>query len=280
MAKPYLDVHVADHCNLRCAGCVHFSPLAEPRFLDLGQYDQDLSALASIAGIEEYIHELSLMGGEPLLHPELPEVLRLSRALLPKMGIALVSNGLLLKRMGEEFWRAMRECDVKLQLSPYPLRVDYPALLELATSHGVEAALTRDVTRTREGKEVFFRLSLDESGSQDPVASHNRCPFGGRTLQMSEGRIWPCQVAAHHGTLNKRFGLDMRSQKEDSLAIADIDSTDQIEELRRHPHPMCRYCDMEHLSVAEWRTSSFEAAEWLKEKPEGEQIRQTSASRI
>ena len=31
---PYLDVHVADHCNLGCRGCLHFAPIAKPRFLD------------------------------------------------------------------------------------------------------------------------------------------------------------------------------------------------------------------------------------------------------
>ena len=34
-AKPKLDVQVCDHCNLRCAGCLHFAPLAEERFLDV-----------------------------------------------------------------------------------------------------------------------------------------------------------------------------------------------------------------------------------------------------
>lgn len=33
--KPSVNVHVVDHCNLRCRGCVHFAPIAEPRFLDL-----------------------------------------------------------------------------------------------------------------------------------------------------------------------------------------------------------------------------------------------------
>ena len=263
MEKPYLDVHVADHCNLRCAGCIHFAPLAEPRFLDLDAYGEDLAALARIPGIEGYIREVSLMGGEPLLHPEVAGVIRLTRAHLPNAQIALDSNGLLLKRMGNEFWQAMSECKIKLLLSPYPLRVDYPALLELAASHGVKAGLAGDVTNTQDGKEAFFRLALDPSGSQDPVTSHNRCPFGGRTLQMSEGRIWPCQVAAHHAPLNGKFALDIHAQPHDSLVIADIVSTDQIEELRRSPHPMCRYCDMAHLSVAEWGVSSLGAVEWL-----------------
>ena len=272
MEKPYLDVHVADHCNLRCAGCIHFAPLAEPRFLDLDAYGEDLAALAKIPGVEDYIREVSLMGGEPLLHPELAQVIRLTRAHLPNARIALDSNGILLKRMGSEFWQAMRECAIKLLLSPYPLRVDYPALLELAASHGVKAGFAGDVTDTQEGKEAFFRLALDPSGSQDHIVAHNRCPFGGRTLQMSEGRIWPCQVAAHHAPLNEKFGLGIHAQPQDSLAIADIASTDQIEELRRRPHPMCRYCDMERLSIAQWRVSSLEAGEWLSNRTSCELI--------
>ena len=35
----YIDVQVADHCNLGCRGCLHFAPIAEPRFLDLAEYE-------------------------------------------------------------------------------------------------------------------------------------------------------------------------------------------------------------------------------------------------
>lgn len=261
--KPYVDVHVVDHCNLRCSGCIHFAPIASPRFLDLEAYGQDLAAFAAIPGIEEYINKLYLMGGEPLLHPQLPEIIRLSRLHLPKASIALSSNGLLLKRMGEEFWRALGECQVELVLSPYPIRVDYQALLELAASHGVSAYFAGDVTGSDRDKEVFFHLAIDPTGSQDPVAAHNRCPFGGRTMQIGEGRLWPCQVAAHHAPLNERFGLGLHAQPGDSLLLTDISSTDQIEDLRRHPHPMCRYCANERLSVAEWSISNLEAGEWL-----------------
>lgn len=260
---PGIDVHVVDHCNLRCRGCVHFAPIAEPRFLDLDEYGRDLAAFGAIPGIEDYIRRLCLMGGEPLLHPELPEVIRVSRAHLPKALITLSSNGLLLKRMDEEFWQAMRECAIELYLSPYPIKVDYPALIKLAESWGVSAITVDDATGSDRGKEVFFHLAIDPSGSQDPVASHNRCPFGGSTMQLAQGRIWPCQVTAHHAPLNERFGLGLRAQPEDSLALGDITSTDQIDDLRRHPHPMCRYCNNDRLAVAEWGISSLEAGEWV-----------------
>jgi hypothetical protein len=256
-------MHVADHCNLRCRGCTHFAPIAEPRLLDLDACERDLAAFAAIPGIEGYIRELNLMGGEPLLHPELPEIIRISRSLLPKACITLSSNGLLLERMGEGFWRAMHECDIRLYLSPYPIKVDYPALLKLAESHGVSAITVGDATGNDRGKEVFFRLAIDPTGSQDPVAAYNRCPFGGWSIQLSQGRLWPCQVAAHHAPLNERFALGLRAQPEDSLALGDISSTDQIADLRHRPHPMCRYCANDRLAIAEWGISRLEAGEWV-----------------
>jgi len=55
---PALDVHIADHCNLRCRGCVHFAPIAQKRCLDLGYYEADLRTLATIPGIESYLRGL------------------------------------------------------------------------------------------------------------------------------------------------------------------------------------------------------------------------------
>ena len=60
---PALDVHVADSCNLRCRGCVHFAPLAQKRFLNLDAYEADLRTIGTIPGIESYFRGLFLMGG-------------------------------------------------------------------------------------------------------------------------------------------------------------------------------------------------------------------------
>ena len=65
-AKPIIDVQVYDHCNLRRAGCLHFAPLAEQRFLDLDKYERDLERLASIEGIGGYFDTVVLMGPAPL----------------------------------------------------------------------------------------------------------------------------------------------------------------------------------------------------------------------
>ena len=33
----YFEVQVAEHCNLNCAGCTHFSSIAKPGYLDAAQ---------------------------------------------------------------------------------------------------------------------------------------------------------------------------------------------------------------------------------------------------
>lgn len=261
--RPYLDVHVVDHCNLRCRGCIHFAPLAERRFLDEGDYARDLAMLSGVAGIEGYFRAVVLMGGEPLLHPRLPEVMRLTRRYLPSTPVLLSSNGLLLRGMSDEFWETLVDCGIELTLSSYPLGMDYQALLELARQRGVVAGLASDRTERDRGKEVFFKLALDPTGSQDEQHSFVNCTFGGCYLQLVRGALWPCQVAAHHEPLAQRFSLDMAASDGDCLPLDGLASTGQIDWFRRRPHPLCRFCNNDALEVVEWGRSRLEASEWL-----------------
>ena len=269
-AKPMIDVQVCDHCNLRCAGCLHFAPLAEQRFLDLDEYERDLERLSAIEGIDGYFGTVVLMGGEPLLHPRVVDVVRLTRRYLPNEHVGLCTNGLLLRRMGTDFWDAIVECNIELALSPYPISVDYEALVELAREKGAWVTFNGDITGTGERKDVFLRLALDPEGGCDPTQSFVSCPVGGRTLQLARGAIWPCQVAAHHGDFARRFGYDMHSSPDDALPLASIASADDIEAFRRRSHPMCRYCDNASLCVVPWERSKREAQEWLSPRVTGE----------
>ena len=262
-AKPKLDVQVCDHCNLRCAGCLHFAPLAEEHFLDVDEYENDLQRLASVDGIEGYFGVIVLMGGEPLLHPRLPDVIRVTRKYLPQEVVVLCTNGLLLRRMGDDFWQALVSCNVGLLISPYPLRVDYDGLAALAREKGVRTEFTQDITNTADGKEAFMRLALDPKGACNRAQSFASCPFGGCYLQLARQAIWPCQVSAHHGSFARRFGYEMCDSPDDSLPLASITSTDDIETFRRRSHPMCRYCDNDALTVVPWGRSELAATEWL-----------------
>ena len=46
----YLEVNLADHCNLNCQCCDHFSPIAKKTFLDFEQYVRDIHRISELSG--------------------------------------------------------------------------------------------------------------------------------------------------------------------------------------------------------------------------------------
>ena len=45
-----VEVYLVDHCNLKCAGCGVFSPLAEDKYLDISMYQRDCQRLSELTG--------------------------------------------------------------------------------------------------------------------------------------------------------------------------------------------------------------------------------------
>ena len=269
MRAPTLDVDVVSHCNLNCASCCHFSPAAASTFLSLEDHERNLEKLARIEGIATFFDAIVLMGGEPLLHPGLPELVWATRRHLPEAQLRVASNGLLLKSMGPEFWDAMRSADCKLVLTLYPTGLDYEALFELARAHGVKTGISGGVS---EGGFIsrFLRTPLDENGLQDRTASFNRCPLGGFSLQLHEGKIFPCNRGALLGIANERFGTTFAHEEGDYLELDAIRSIEDIDSMRRRAHPMCRYCATSLDERIEWRRSAVERDEWLMRPDERE----------
>ncbi len=87
-----LRVSVTDRCNLRCTYCM------PPDFADWLPGDHLLSVdeLLTVIGIavDEGIRTIRLTGGEPLLRPDLVEIVRRINALPDPPRITLTSNGL------------------------------------------------------------------------------------------------------------------------------------------------------------------------------------------
>lgn len=270
MRAPTLDVDVVAHCNLNCASCCHFSPAASPAFLSLEDYERDLGKLARIEGVDTFFKAIVLMGGEPLLHPELPELVRVTRRYLPEARLWVTSNGLLLKSMEPEFWDAMRSADCKLVLTLYPTGLDYEALVALAREHGVKTGISGGPA---DGGTIsrFLRTPLDEEGLQDPTTSFNRCPLGGYSLQLLNGKIFPCNRGALLGIANERFGTAFTHEKDDYIELSTIRSVEDIDAMRRRAHPMCRYCATSLDEQIEWHRSAVERDEWLM-RPDERQL--------
>ena len=127
-----LEHPLVAHCNLRCANCDHRSPALAPSFSDVAQFERDLSKLRQVLRVKT----LKLLGGEPLMHPNLSEFLKLAKLSGIADRIQIWTNGLLLHRLkpGD-----LDGCD-DLIISVYP---------------GIKPRWNRDSVRTLSSESTF-----------------------------------------------------------------------------------------------------------------------------
>jgi len=248
----YLETHLVDHCNLGCKSCGHYSPLSEPWFADPETFRRDVRRLRSLFVSVEH---LRLMGGEPLLHPELSAFLNIAREALPETRIHLVTNGLLLSNMADAFWKHCAAKRIVVDMTRYPVRLDLERIRSKCAEHGVKLAIG-NVTMN------FFKFRHDESGGSEPARTFANCrrlfycPF------LREGRIYTCSEPALAHIPARSFGVELSVCEADSVDIhGDVTGYDVLEYLSK-PIPWCRFCTTDWPSV-EWGLSKRAREEWF-----------------
>jgi organic radical activating enzyme len=150
------EVNIVEHCNLRCRSCAHLSPALSKHFVDPGALSSDLTALAG----SYHVKVLRLLGGEPLLHPDLLDIMAAARESHVADQIEITTNGLLLPRVERRFWEVVDA----VQISLYPgrsLRQDQlDTCIDLARRNNV-------FIRCRRYRS--FQESYSEQGTDDPA---------------------------------------------------------------------------------------------------------------
>ena len=248
-----LVVHLTDHCNLNCRGCTHFSNIAKPHFADPEQFEKEFALLE---GIFSGITEIYLLGGEPLLHKEVTKFLGIARRHFPASRINLMSNGVLVTRMDDEFWRAMHDNDIWLVCDLYPIGLPVPEIEALAEKWGVKLEWT-------DPRAEFFKLPIDLTGSQDPTYAFQHCGGTNNCVILRDFKLYPCAYAAYSDILMRRFGLEgLEPGEEDSIAIDGSHTPYEIFDFLCRPVPWCRFCDIDNVETYQWARSERSLAEW------------------
>jgi len=255
----YLVLNILDHCNLRCKGCDHFAAIAEERFVSLDDIRRDLARMSNI--LNGRVARIGVMGGEPLLHPQLKEILIYTRLFFPKTLIQLVTNGLLLLRQEEAFWQNCREQNIVIVNTKYPIHLDYEAIKETAAIHGVTFEHYQDtgtVTKTS------YKIPLDIEGKQNPQKSFRKCFHATKLSLLMEGRLYACTVAPNVRHFNHKFGTRMKLEEDDYLDIHHVKKASELFRFLSCSKPFCRYCDVGNRSYGhKWERSKQQKDEWL-----------------
>lgn len=91
---PFLETMVTQVCNLACEGCTNYSDQRHSGYVTWAQGQADLEPWIKRLDIPDF----GIMGGEPLINPEIESWLLGVRKLLPSSQIRFTTNGLLLHK--------------------------------------------------------------------------------------------------------------------------------------------------------------------------------------
>ena len=178
-----VEFHVAHHCNLTCSGCSHFSPPAPPSIIDVESIGRDV-ALAGRLLEPSFVH---ILGGEPLLHPALPELLPIFRRWFSRASIKFVTNGVLLPTCADRLLPVLAALNITLSVSIYPsTRSIVPRISQISMAAGVALDLWQQDT---------FLDFLNPAGDSDPIQARRHCSFEG-ACNIRDGRVFPCPISA------------------------------------------------------------------------------------
>lgn len=227
-----LEYHVADHCNLNCKGCFHFSSLVESKeFPAFEQFKMDINRLNELF---DNIGIIRLMGGEPLLNPELPRFISEARKAFPKAKIHLLTNGILYKKMEGSLLQVLRACNVELQVSLYMPMVDKKNEMEkLFRAQGIRYWISNPITH--------FGKYLNLEGTSNPREAISGC-HASRCTFLQKGFIARCPLPFNIQHFNRRFGYNI-SMEHDRIGIhAPTAEGYAVKRKLRLPMESCRYC--------------------------------------
>lgn len=252
--KLFFEVDVARHCNLNCRGCLHYSPLTKPQFLDIEVFHKDIRQIHELFG--QNVARVMFIGGEPLLCPNITDFIKLSRKYFHDAVLLIITNGTLVRSMSEDFWRICKEYDVTFYLSPYPLDIDYIELNKFILEKGIKSELA-PVFNGR-----FFLWPFDFSGQQNPRESFINCLSANKCITLRDGRLSTCGTIAYIDTFNEYFGTKMFPTEDDYIDIYKAQSAEEILKFLAKPVPFCRYCDVSRRHDVPWGRSKKEITEW------------------
>ncbi|GHU86024.1 hypothetical protein AGMMS49941_06860 [Deferribacterales bacterium] len=254
-----LEIHLAEHCNLGCYSCSHFSQLAEAEFANIDSFIHDMERMRELTSrYKRGIDVIHLMGGEPLLHPDIIPFFRVARENFPQTDIKLVTNGLLLLQQKAEFWEAIKRYNIKVSPTKYPV-VDWQRVDEYAASFDCKLDYFQNIV-------VKFsqQYPLDLQGSGDVKLNYAKCFMANACLMLRDGKLATCSVILNIHHFNKHFGEHVPLTSNDYVDIHEVANIDEVINFLASPVPMCRYCGVDgRRTVGEWRHTEKTIGEYI-----------------
>ena len=226
-----LEAHIVDHCNLSCAECCSLSPLLPKWFASPDELRRDLKVAASFLAPSVF----KIVGGEPLLHPQIATMAKIAAESKIAPRISLTTNGLMLGRMEDELWHHLDAMTVSLYPQPELPHSLIEAANQQAQRFGVE------LNWKRQDQFVIMDTGGRRGDSQETAAIFKRCWLRERCHILRSGTFYTCTRPPHMQTL---MG-DSANFSDDGFSLIAPEASAQglLAYLKRdHPLEACAHC--------------------------------------
>lgn len=259
IALAYFCVSLVEQCNLNCWGCLNYSPLAHSEYLDIAIFERDFRRLSELSGGN--VIRIGLLGGEPLLHPNIIEFLPIARKYFPHSVIEIVTNGLLLTQQSSEFWQACKEYNIDIEITKYPINLDHNKIAVRAAEFGANWGFYGDAG---DQPKRLDHGPVDLNGSQNEGENFLNCFQAQSCCVLQHGKMYTCSTPASIRHFNNHFGLNIPVTAADSVDIHQANNIEEVLTFLAKPIPMCKFCNIKKRSYGcrPWGTSTKNINEW------------------
>ena len=250
--KLSFSYHLTDHCNLNCKGCDNYSCIAPEKTPNPEEFISDLKRLAEL--FKNDVENIYLLGGEPLLNKNAVDFCVEARKIFNSEDtrIHLVSNGILFKQCDYSFWNAVKENNIIVEYTPYPIK--YPENMDMNIFDKYGVCIKRFGHNTESIKTLQF-LPFDLNGCQDTEYNYKHCFHANKCIQLKNGVLYTCNIRAYIDIIVNRYGIDFNLSEADGINIYKAKSSMEILDFLSQPIPFCKYCNIKKRNDGHlWRT--------------------------
>ena len=245
------------HCNLNCAYCSHFSPIAPKYEMPVEVFERDLAQLEKIT--KGNIRQIALMGGEPLLHKDINKIIAILSKHFPSSKKRISTNGILLKNMDEKFFKLCSKNNIGIKYSPYTGYKNYPKkefFQKLKEEYKIN--ITEVVNEVK-----YFQLPNLSKEPKNATKNYNACNKKSGCTQIDNGKLYLCPTISCIRFFNdyfKEYAIPI--EKDDYMDLYKISNIDEIFKYLNTPKNFCKYCNWSAKEEKPWKLSNKEVDEW------------------
>jgi hypothetical protein len=250
----YLEIHVAHTCNLYCSSCSHYS-------------QHHLGGIVSLEQVQDwtlkwnsrlYPEEIMLLGGEPTIHPKLPEFIEWIKQAWPGSKLTLKTNGFFLERHAR-LREVLFKTGAMLEINCHSDHPDYIAQYRKIMAHVEDWVEIPIVLKNSFGGAAYKEWTLRYLGQgaqmkpftdKAPKKSWSIC-VARNCLTLFEGRLWKCPPIAYLRILPRY--LTLSNEWSPYLAYqglaADCSDSELQEFLARKEENICGMCPSKEIAL-------------------------------